>query len=242
MSGLDEKRPSRVPAYPLLDGHKRKKQKLVPPLSSFAEVQFVSTLDSILPEVLWIGAVIETYGLRDAVAIVSTFLKSLWTQFEKEPPEFFRYSVLADPKLANVVTSAEGFGALEPIFAKFSLFYGAEWSPPVDTPVEAIEAQSSIEAWVKACWNRFEQPFLLVGGTIIYSLAISDRMKFAPGIAPDLEALAQDFESSAAKKSAGFIRASLMAFFPQSSNERAALWSKRFGDRNYDSTDCKINV
>lgn len=241
MSRIDDKRPSLIPAYPLLDGHKPRKKRLVPPLNDFAKLQFVSTLDSILPEVLWIGGTIETYGLRDAITIVSKFLEELWSDSTSSPPEYFRNSVLANPDNREIVTGASGFSELEPVFRELASFYGDDWMPPV-SKADATEEVNSIPRWVGQYWNRYEQPFLLVGATVIYSLGVADRMKFAPGIRPNLESLAEGIESAESKMAAAFVRSSLMAFFPQSTDERAARWCRRFWEVNYRFSECEFDV
>jgi hypothetical protein len=225
----------------LLDGHKTRKKRLVPPLNDFAELQFVSTLDSILPEVLWIGGAIENYGLRDAITIVSNFLQALWSKSNPSPPEYFRNSVLANPENREIVTGASGFAELEPVFRDLASFYGGDWMPPI-SGADETDAVNPIPRWVAQYWNRYEQPFLLVGATIIYSLGVADRMKFAPGLKPNLEALAEGTESAESKMAAAFVRSSLMAVFPQSTDEHAARWCRRFWEVNYRSSECEFDV
>ena len=243
MSARDPDRPVGIPAYPLLDGHVRKKKKLISPLkAALPEMRMVSTVDTILPELIWIGGVFEVHGVSQGIEIVSDFLKCLWDSAEAPPPEFYRQSVLADRGYSDRLLGSDHFKSIEIVFATLAAYYGDDFSPKCSIVVDEKSSAVFIERLVKKYWNRYEQPFLIVAATVVYSLGVAGRLHLASGVAPNLESIANDFGSPEEKMASAFVRSSLLALFPSSEDERAAGWCRAFWESNYRGTDCQINV
>jgi len=97
-------------------------------------------------------------------------------------------------------------------------------------------------ATIRKYWDRFEQPYLTIFATIIYSMAISDKMQFATGTLPDIEAIVSDWGSDSAEMAACSVRACSMALFPHDGSEGVEPWCKHFWRRNYQMSSCEWNV
>jgi hypothetical protein len=102
-----------------------------------------------------------------------------------------------------------------------------------------IRAQQRIETAIRKYADRFEQPYLTILGTIIYSMGISGKMKFAPGTVPDIEAIVTDWGSDRAEMAACSLRACSMAFFPHDGSDASEEWCKHFWRRNYQMSSCE---
>ena len=102
----DQEKPSegrKLPPYPLLDGHVRNKKKLVPPMLNLPETHFVSSIDLIFPEIVWVGILIDYHGLSGAIEVVSRFLQKLWADEQKT--NWYRFSeICSHPDVLAVST------------------------------------------------------------------------------------------------------------------------------------------
>ena len=240
MTQRGKKRRRSVPSYPILDGHIRKKKKLIPPILSFSETTFISSIDLIFPEIVWVGILLDWHGLRDGIDIVSKALQKLWGIREKT--NWYRFTEIA-AHAADLPQALEedDLSDIEIAFATLRMAYdwpGLDWA---NSHEDASEAQKRINTTVRKYWNRFEQPYLTILSTLIYSMAISGRMKFAKGTVPDIEAIVSDWGSDRAEKAACSVRACSMAFFPHDTSENAEAWCKHFWRRNYQMSGCEYH-
>ena len=120
----------KIPSYPILHGHVRDKKKLIPPILGLSETTFVSTIDTIFPEVVWIGVLLDWHGLRDGIEIVSTTLQKLWKA--QENVNWYRFSEIAahDDELVDILNEDE-MAEIKVAFAAFRETYrwsGLDWA------------------------------------------------------------------------------------------------------------------
>ncbi len=229
-----------IPKYPILDGHVRNKKKLIPPILGFPETTFISTIDLIFPEIAWIGLLLEWHGLRDGTEVASEILKKLWSA--QTQVNWYRFSEIAanGDKLTKILNESERAG-IAIAFAAFRLNYdwpGLEWANSHD---DVDDAKRRVESTVRRYADRFDQPYLTIVSTIIYAMAISDKMKFGPGTLPDIEAIVTDWGSERAERAAGAVRACSMVFFPHDGSQASEDWCKHFWRKNYQSSSCEWN-
>ena len=229
-----------TPGYPILDGHIRKKKKLVPPILAFPQTTFVSSIDLIFPEIIWIGLLLDLHGLRDGIEIVSDALKDLWNTHLQV--NWYRFSeIAAHPDDVCSVLGVDRLYILKPAFAALKITYdwpGLDWANSSD---DSSDAEHSVGTAVRKYCDRFEQPYLTILATIIYSMGISGKVKFATGTVPDIEAVASDWGSDRARSAASSLRAFSMAFFPNDGSEASEHWCKHFWRRNYEMSSCELN-
>jgi hypothetical protein len=113
-----------------LEGHVRDKKKLVPPIVNIPQTTFISSIDLIFPEIVWVGLLLDWHGLRDGIEIVSTTLKKLWNV--QNGVNWYRFSEIArhDDELAHALTEDER-SELEVAFAAMRIAYewpGLDWA------------------------------------------------------------------------------------------------------------------
>lgn len=229
-----------VPTYPLLHGHVRNKKKLIPPILGFSQTTFISSIDLIFPEIVWIGILLDWHGLREGIDIVSQTLRKLWSA--KEDINWYRFSEIAEqePELTQSL-GQDGLAEIQIAFATLRLSYlwpGLEWA---ESHEDTSEAKRRMSAVIRKYWNRFEQPYLTIIATIIYSMGISGRAKFAAGTVPDIEAIVSDWGSERAEAAASSVRAFSMAFFPHDASADSEAWCKHFWRSNYQMSSCELN-
>ena len=235
MSGK-QKRGRSSPHTPILEGHTRNKKRLVPPILGLTETSFISTIDMIFPEIIWIGLLLESYGLRDGIDVVSNRLQKLWAM--DETVNWYRFSEFAAKSAQLAASEDDKLGDVESAFADLRLTYnwtGLGWATSSEEPT----AQARVISAIRKYWDRFEQPYLTIVSTVIYSMAISGKMKFASGTLPDIEAIANDWGSDRAEMAASSVRACSMAFFPHDGSELSTEWCKHFWRRNYQLSSCE---
>ncbi|MCL6699582.1 hypothetical protein LZ496_12410 [Sphingomonas sp. NSE70-1] len=229
-----------IPNYPILEGHVRDKKKLIPPILGIPQTTFISTIDLIFPEIVWVGILLEWYGLREGIEVISKILKKLWNA--QTNVNWYRFSeIAANGDKLTIILNEEELANISVAFAAFRLTYdwpGLEWATSHD---EAEEAKRRVELTVRKYANRFDQPYLTVVSTIIYAMAIADKMKFATGTVPDIEAIVIDWGSDRAEMAACSVRACSMAFFPHDGSEESEDWCKHFWRKNYQTSSCEWN-
>ncbi len=235
--GESERR--RLPSYPILKDHVRNKKRLVPPILSIGNTQSVSTLDSIFPEIFWVGILLDWHGTRDGIEVVSLALKSLWETDEKI--NWYRISqICANPdKLARSLNADQRHN-VEIAFSTLRAVYGCnglDWAEPCEDYSESVRR---VIRTVEKYSDRFEQPYLIIVSTIIYSMAISGKMKFAPGTVPNIEAIVEEWGSEDAEMAASSVRACSMAFFPHDQSSQSEDWCQSFWRTNYKLSGCQF--
>ena len=142
---------------PILDGHIRDKKKLIPPMLGFPQTAFVSTIDSIFPEIVWIGVLFDSYGLRDGVEIASRTLKNLWNA--QKDVNWYRFSEVAahESDVTRILNDDER-AEIEVAFAAFRSTYnwpGLDWA---NSDEDASQAKMRMDSAIRKYADRFEQP------------------------------------------------------------------------------------
>jgi len=226
-----------LPNYPILKGHNRKRKKLIPPVLAIGNTNLVSTIDTITPEIIWIGTVLDWHGIRDGIESVSSFLKAL---FEiDETKNWYRFSeISSNPNVIEQVSQLSR-DSVQIAFLTFREVYewpGLDWA---NGDIPRDDAARRIIKTVENYTDRFEQPYLIALSTIIYSMALAGKMQFAPGTLPDIEAIVNDWGTDAAEQAAGSVRACSMAFFPNDGSIESEKWCKHFWRRNYQLSGCR---
>jgi hypothetical protein len=113
---------------------------------------------------------------------------------------------------------------------------GLDWCEPPSKEASKGRVINGIRKYA----DRFEQPYLTILSTLIYSMAIADRMKFATGTLPDIEAIVSDWGTDAAEMAACSVRACSMAFFAMDGTEASEDWCRLFWRTNYQLTECEF--
>jgi hypothetical protein len=155
---------------------------------------------------------------------------------------WYRFSELAthERELTSILDEEER-AEIQIGFATLRLTYdwpGLGWA---ESHEESSEAERRMESAIRKYADRFEQPYLTIISTIIYSMAISGKMKFAKGTVPDIEAIVDDWGSDRAEMAACSVRACSMAFFPHDGTECSEEWCRHFWRRNYQMSSCEYH-
>ncbi|MEB3414627.1 hypothetical protein VCJ71_00965 [Alteriqipengyuania sp. WL0013] len=235
----DNARDRSLPKYKILDGHKRTKKKLIPPIVGIPQTNFVSTIDTIVPEIIWIGILLDHYGTRDGINIAAKFMQSLW-EIDKKI-NWYRFSEICNN--SSMVAEAiddEVLREVELPFYIFSQVYpwpDVKWASGVET---LEEAQVRVEQTVQNYSNRFEQPYLTILSVVIYAMGLSDKMKFAHETLPNIEAIVNDWGTDEAEMASCSIRAMSLAFFPMDMTDQSLDWCKCFWRTNYQISGCVL--
>ncbi|NNE59124.1 MAG: hypothetical protein HKN36_13535 [Hellea sp.] len=222
----------------MLDGHQRQKQKLIPPLMRMPQFEFVSTLEEVFPEIVWIGLNLERHGLRNGIEIVSSFMEELWKR-DHDRNDWYRFSTISANEKTLESVERDVLKTVSESFHCLALVYdwsGLSWA---ETDIAKEDAAAKVEAAVRKYADRFEQPYLLALSTVIYGMARADKVKFAPGTLPNFEAIATNWGSDESKMAAAQARAMSMAFFPSDTSAGAVNWSKTFWRTNYLISKCE---
>ncbi|QDH34577.1 hypothetical protein [Porphyrobacter sp. YT40] len=230
---------TRLPSASILGKHSRDKKKLIPPIMGLQGIQMVSTIDSIVPEIIWVGVLLERYGLRSGIELASDILSCLWNHDRKQ--EWCRFSViLQNSATLHAVIDYEIMQKLALVFAPFKSVYSLDNIDWVNSEAEHSDYIKEIENAVGKYSDRYEQPYLIMLSTVVYSMGISGKVQFGPGTLPDIEAIVTNWGSPESQLAAAEVRAFSMAFFPQDRAEASEEWCRKFWQVNYKISGCDL--
>lgn len=232
-----EFRRRRLPSQSILEGHNRERKKLIPPVLGIGNTQLISTIDTIIPEVVWVGLILDWHGVRNGIEVVSNFLKALWEIDNTK--NRYRFSELCSNQILVEKLPEAMKLDVEIAFYTFRKVYeciGLDWAKGYECEEESSRR---IIRTVSKYTNRFEQPYLIVVSTIIYSMALAEKMRFAPGTLPNIEAIVSNWGSDEAELASCSVRACSMTFFPHDGSEASEDWCKTFWRKNYQMSECR---
>jgi hypothetical protein len=228
---------------PVLANHQRHKKKLVPPLLTFQQTSFVSTIDQIFPELFWMCLVFQDVGPHRATRSIIPALKSLYGADDK--PHWYRTSALlhrsnfAEETLQK--TSDEGtYTTVINALALLRRVYRPEEDQdpaPDSTPVE--DAEQITEA-VRNYWDKNLPAYCSVLATCIVGLGVAGKMKFPPHMLEGVNDILDNPGSDSAEATCSMLRAASMAMFPVEEDEIAVRWWRRFWNTNYRLSSCEF--
>lgn len=197
----------------ILDGHKRVGKKFLPPLRQLpGQMNEVSWVNRILPELIWMGVLNDNFGMRRGIELSSELARlANETYAEQKSPNFAfasSYSVLdADKKnlllekletkriLADLRNGLIGFLNLYPkspvSFLRIALDNGSE------------HLIGSMKATLEHYFFRREQPAMVLQANVVYVAGICGKLFYTNNVKPpNLDALVSNFDSEEGRRAA----------------------------------------
>lgn len=245
----------------VLADHARQGRRLVPPLAQFP-LSYVSWNRDLLPDLLWIALLIDTYGPRRGVELTLKLVEAAETvrpapDDEKQDEAVFGWTPLLIDCYSSV--SAEGLvrivdrldvatreavqAALLPLVAMYSgcpleFLIGAEWRNTQH--VEPAEAVAQLARVMRDAQDRRGKLATWVQGACVYCAAVSGRLTFSADSAMNDFPAIQDYpDTEKSRMMASLARASVNAFLGRSSESN---WPKYFWNHGYDISVCEYPV
>jgi len=238
----------------VLADHQSRGKTLVPPFTHMiGPLQEVSWVNTMIPEVSWIGLIQDQHGHRRGVELITSFARTARSVRTGGSRNIFAatssYSDISGPEWAQLRETMAGTGelvqiqeSLEPLIALYpECPLGPVFaSPPATDRENALERMSGL---VSSLFRRADRDPMMVQATAIWLAFDAGVLKVQKGISlarlPEIEHY-PDTEIS--KKVGGAIRASLNMFFGQEQlYAHGSTWPGYFWNRGLALTPCDLS-
>lgn len=199
----------------VLRDHKRVGKRFVPPILQTVAMKDAPWLARTLPELIWLGVLVDTYGGEEGIALGRDVAHAAWN-FEGESTQTnfafaSAYTSLTLEQKELIVEALGASGVLPKIEEALQPFFALYPDCPLSflgkgdhTPGEPGWVKDLVEQLA----DRNDQPAMLVQACVPYFLGLEGKLYFVKGVdVPDLEAIAKDFDSEVARRSTGQVRA-----------------------------------
>jgi len=238
----------------VLADHKKRGKTLVSPFTHMlGPLQEVSWVNTIIPEVSWIGLIQYQHGHRRGVEIITSFARTARSVGSGGSRKTFAaassYSEVSGPEWAQLREAMAITGdlfqiqeSLEPLIALYpECPLGPVFAtPPAKAPENALLRMTSL---VSSLFHRADRDPMMVQATVIWLAFDAGVLKVQEGLSlaqfPEIEHY-PDTELS--RKVGGAIRSSLNMFFGEEQlYYPASPWPRYFWNRGLALTPCELS-
>lgn len=232
----------------VLEGHRQRGKRFVPPWLEYFNLGETSWLDDLLPELLWIGLMNAKFGKKRG-AELCVELASAAAACSSDAPGAFafisEYSRLQSSEQERVIDRLVGSGVLGPLADALQVLatYYPEcplaflWS----TQVPALQGEESLHRLKLLIWELVDRHGIeatFLQATAVYTYFLTGKLKVFSGSAlADFTAIEAYPDTEASVKVASLVRAAINGL-PASLN-LSSDWRNYFWNRGRSLESCK---
>ena len=224
----------------ILADHKKVSKKLIPPLGEYlSEGGMVSWVDRILPELIWVAAIIENLGVKRGVEVSAAvarlanvinsggyfaFASSFGLMDDAQKQRLVQ--LLRDQSYLNDVCSS--LKSLLQLYPECPLKF-------LDADSKRTSERDTVtlfkEVLVKY-YDRRAQSAMIVQASAVYFAATCGKLIYvSPVQVPDFNSIISDFESDKAKRACASVRATVNALVGHIGAKVTDRWPRYFWNR-----------
>ena len=239
--------------YDILQDHVRHGRIFKPPLRQLGRVEETKWYETTMPELLWIGMVLDHYPLTTGIDISCQLVQEAENVEEHNDGLHFAsissYDALSEDAKASLTRTLSDKGILE-------LLKNALMQMPLlypECPINFFYQDNSksagldgyadidyMKGLVERLFPKRDRLPVLVQAQAVYTLAAVGRLKIAQGVSlGNLNALASYPNTDESRKVAASVCATCNMIIPMSLETHDAGWSRYFWKRNFEITDCE---
>ena len=236
-------------AKKILDGHKKVGTKFIPPAMQFMQNTVeVSYINQMLPELIWMGVLIEKHGNRKGIKLAELLARiafkvkdqeeminfAICSNFESLSDEC-RELILTDKDIiAELHNYSDALWIMDALYDHFPLSFLCNLIVEYDES----EILGKFAHILAKYWDKFDQPASVMQANVIYIGTINGQMLFSAGLEPDLEAIFEDPESERGHRARSQARTSAMMQFMHYELEAPDSWPRRFWNQGLKNSQC----
>jgi hypothetical protein len=223
----------------VFEDHKKSGKKFIPTISEkFQRIDFV---ECILPEIIWIGFVLEFHGEQIGIELASSLIEIANHEASADPkPDFslisahrflsieekdrIRDRLHQDGKLLNLKAGLGSFIRCYPAANPLAYLWGKE-------PIESFSDQdiAFARAVVSPRLNRWSQKGTEMQAVVLYGEAITGRLHYPSDMPPpNLDAIFDDFDSPDGQRASSHARTTTTMLFSFHRERMGTTWSEYF--------------
>lgn len=235
-----------------LNDHKKIGKTYIPPMAQLG-IEEVSYINDLLPEIIWIGLILDCVGYRSGIKIFETFTDCAWEIHKKTNHDYLNLALCSsflmfnDTEKVALVNKFEELNVLDDI-RKYvspilSLYEGCPLSF-LGGSNNLIENKVLIER-MRSCvdryFSKYDQPGVILQTAAMYSRMLTGHLILLKNVEPPkLDSILVDFESEDAKRAASFVRATVIMEINPLRDNALSEWSKSFWDQGIRIDACKF--
>jgi len=233
----------------VLEDHKRVGKRFVPPFLQLGDLQEASWIDLLLPELIWIGILIERCGLGRAAALCAELAKRGQELLEASDGRAWlcrisSYGEFTEEERAALFKGLAAGGMGDELGNALAPLCGAYPECPlsflVQEPASVEEGAAYVRGVIADLFDRWGESATFVQVHAVYMAFVQGRLFVQRDTAmanfPAVEAYPHTEE---ARHIASLCRASVNMFFGPEGPHRESFWPRYFWNRGLELEPCR---
>jgi hypothetical protein len=236
----------------ILSDHKRIGKRFVPPLATL-NISEVSWVNQIIPQLIWIAILIDTFGFKKGVeyslAIARLAKESVGQEKINWFGWLFSFSKLSEQQRSFIIQKLEVQGILGEISSAFSALARSYPEFPLlfltNTTPEDMKDNTivDLETFKQTLLNLYDRRSIFamrVQATVIYLGFVNDFLRVAKGLAlADFPEIEKYPDTDRSREVAASIRATINSMVGLVDDPEFNTWSKYFWNRGLEIEPCQ---
>ncbi len=241
----------------VLENHKRVGKKLIPPLIQYSNMEGISWQEKILPEIIWIGLLIEKLGLSQTAEICTIIAEVTHAHYKKNIPivafasSYSGISKKFKDKLLKKLKEKKMLSVLSDALSSFIKLYPKCPLKFLVTSKSKGKVKASVKyetlQYFKDCLRKYDtrrdKPAMLMQGTAFFMVCLSGKLKFFSHIQiPDPNDLLDYPMTEESRKTASSIRCQVtsMCGINTDRESSADIWCRYFWEISFKLDKCEF--
>jgi hypothetical protein len=234
----------------VLAGHKKEGRKLIPPyVAALGQPSHINWLDTIVPEVIWIGLLHQKFGQKEGITLALELAQKTDNIAKAKGKTFFAaasdYRNLdAEKKNAFIADLANSKKLIQFQHALFPLTHFYPTCPlnflaSQENMCEPSDALHCLKSVLYDLYDKERQTTVFVQATVVYIAFVLGRLKVKAGLTlasfPEVENY-PDTEMS--KRVAASVRSTILTFFGSAKHDAPTTWPVEFWNQGMEIENC----
>ena len=238
----------------ILDGHKKVGSKFIPPAKHLIPgMGELSWIENLLPELIWIGLLVEKYGNHKGIELSSYFSSISYEIINNDKPSDFSFIssfkfITEEEKLSliNKLKEKKYFDDFVAVIDPFVKLYPKNnpftFLQSDNLPFDRIKSIEEFKTTLEKYFNRRAKPAMIIQTNVLYAAMRAGKLHIASHIeVPDLNAIVDDFDSDEAKKAMGFVRSNVNAVYAHIAETITDQWGNYFWNNGLELEELKLS-
>lgn len=233
----------------VLEGHKKKGAKFIPPMMQIENTHEVSYLNDALPNLIWMGLVFEKHGYQKGVQLISDFVSIAYEKCESENGNFsylcyyskldvsIKSSIYRELKSKTILYPLQE--AIAPLSCLFRFFPASFLKPHFK--IDESQLIPRLKTVMKQSMDRYSKMATAIQVTALYNLYVNRKIRIVKNIEiPDLNSIFVSPDSDEANKAASFARSNMNAELAFRKDKISEGWVRDFWLQIYKLESCEL--
>jgi len=243
----------------VLEGYKKVKSKFIPPMMQFhGEINEVSYVNQVLPEIIWMGLVSDKFGYKKCVDICTDIAQQAFELKESEEhinfaiaSNFLKLSKKSRSILVDRLENKDLLKALQECLLPLLFLYDdcpLNFLEDKEMKIDKTTAVKLIKDSIFRHMDKYATPALVIQANVTYIRGVTGGLFYMEGEdgrkgvkPPDLNSLLRAPGSEEAQRVGSHVRmGALMEFSYRKEEQSQSIWAETFWNQSYKLDPCKF--